>query len=236
MGDDLSEPYSISSKQLAVFRRQLTSGVMSHVDIDHTFLVKGGSVWTENRLLGFAAGFLCVNAVDFVLGPWTSKLFKAGKLALNAKKVAKTYKGVHKAYEAGKLTKKSIGKQLLAYQLREGAKRSITEPAKDALKEDALMYLKDQTSVDEYLSQTLSCWDAQKEEWYEEGKDYLSEQGEVGNVAVNMLEIGEAVHEELDNLANAFAELSDAMEFCLTDIGGGNVDAPYHLEMTLTLA
>ena len=69
--------------------------------------VKGGDIFQENRWFGFLAENLCINVLDFITGPWTSKaidklvLFKSGDMA-------RLYKTVKTQYQAGTLTKKSL--------------------------------------------------------------------------------------------------------------------------------
>jgi|LakMenEpi03Aug12_release.lakeMendotaPanAssembly.Ray.scaffolds.fasta_scaffold1927747_2 hypothetical protein len=74
MGKDDGGKYEISKDQLARFREAIDNGLVDHIDIKARITVKGGDVFTENKLLGFISKNLCVSALDFATGPWTSSI------------------------------------------------------------------------------------------------------------------------------------------------------------------
>lgn len=157
--DDYSETLSVPKEKIARIRSMLDEDFSDFVQLDYTATVKGANLFQKQSILGFFAENLCINAVDFISGPWTGigrKLItttagsKFKKLALmKSGDIARLYKTIGKAYSEKKLTKQVFFKAVMTYQFCAGVKASLKKPAqrkaKDLVKEWAL----NQTELDE---------------------------------------------------------------------------------------
>lgn len=216
--DDYSKTITVSGDKVDRMREAFDNGLTDNVKLDYAVTVKGANIFQENKWFGFIAENLCVSALDFLAGPWTSKavgkaiLFKSGDMA-------RLYKTVGKQFQQGMLTKKSLFKSLLAYQIRAGAKSAVLNPVlgnmNDLVKEWAL----NQTTLDEKINETVTA--------LKEGAIFAVA-GQEG------LDLYRDVNEELARWAGYMEKLTDSLEFCLSEVLPPSTDALYHVTLTVT--
>ena len=227
--DDISEETHVTSSQLDIIRHAFDTGAMDMVEIDHLVTVEGKNIFQEHTWFGFLAENLCISALDFVTGPWGTRalLSTAGKsvgkkgptaFLLNDKDIAKIYNKVKDQHKSGALTKSSIFKAVVTYQVREGAKHSVKGPLKsnaiDLISEWAL----DQTMLDEEIKDFVHT---------------MTEQGIYEATGQDGLEIYNAVNEEMAMWGGYMATITDSLEFCLSEVIPDARDAVYSVRMTI---
>ncbi|XP_038073711.1 uncharacterized protein LOC119741862 [Patiria miniata] len=216
--DDLSQVIEIPSSQMDSMRETLDNGAADYIRLDYAVVVEGRNIFQENSWFGFLAENLCVSALDFVFGPWTSKA--VGKAALlKSGDMAKLYKTVKLEHKAGTLTKKSLYKALITYQFRAGAKSAVINPAISNGNEMVKEWAMDQTMLDEQIRDTVT---------------YLKEKAVFTATGQEGLDIYRAVNEEIDKWAGYLDTLTDSLEFCLAEVLPPSQDALYHVSLTVT--
>ena len=205
--DDYSEYVNVPEEKMASMREAFDNGLAEYINLDYLVTVKGRNFFQENRWFGFLAENICIGTMDFITGPWASKLFKFGKtLLFKASDIAKLYKTVKLQYKSGLITKKSIFKSLIIFQIKEGLKDGFIKP----LKSHVFNYIKDlalnQTHLDEQIMAIVNG---------------------------NSIEYG-GLDLELDKRAGFLGGLTDKLEFCLSDILPPSRDALYHVNFAVT--
>ena len=216
--NDYSETISISADKLDKMREAFDNGLMDYIKLDYGVTVKGANIFQENRWFGFLAENLCVSALDFVTGPWTSKaigkaiLFKSGDMA-------KLYKTVGKHYVKGDLTKGRLFKALLTYQIRAGSKAAVLNPAIRNMYELVKEWALSKTTLDEKLDETVT---------------YLKEGAVFAVSGQEGLDLYREVNNEIEKWAGYMETLTDSLEFCLSEVLPPSRDALYHISLTVT--
>ena len=205
--DDYSKFVHVSDEKMANIRETFDNGLAEHINLDFLVTVKGQNIFQEQRWFGFLAENLCISAMDFLTGPFTSKLFKFGsKLIFNARDIAKLYNVVKIQYKSGQLTKKSIFKSLIIYQIREGLKDGFLGPIKSHLLEFIKDLALNQTHLEEQIKAIVN--------------------GDLGTYG--------QLYNELDTRASFVGSLTDKLEFCLSDILPPSRDALYYVNFAVT--
>ena len=216
--NDYSETIEVSADKLDKIREAFDNGIMNYVELDYTVTVKGANIFQENRWFGFLAENLCVSALDFVFGPWTSKVF-AKAIIFKSGDMAKLYNTVRKQYESKTITKASVFKSVLTYQLKSGAKMAVKKPLQRNMAELAREWALNQTLLDEAVEETVTS---------------LKESAVFAVSGKEGLDLYREVNAELDELANYLGRLTDKLEFCLSEVLPPSKDALYHVALTVT--
>ena len=205
--NDYSKYVNVPEEKMASMREAFDNKLTEHIALDYLVTVKGRNIFQENRWFGFLAENLCINVLDFITGPWTSKLFKLGKtIVFKSREIARLYKTVKQLYKRGELTKKSIFKALITHLIREGVKDGFFGSIKDHVMDSIKDWALNQTHVDEQIM-TIVKGDP------------------VSYVQLNS---------EIDTGAGFLGGLTDKLEFCLSGILPPSRDALYHVSFGVT--
>ena len=188
-------------------REAFDNGMAEYITLDYLVTVKGRNIFQENKWFGFLVENLCIGAMDFITGPWTSKLFKLGRtIVFKSGDIARLYNTVKLQYKSGLLTKKCIFKSLITYQIREGVKDGFFGPIKSHMKDFVKDWALNQTHLDEQIMAIVK--------------------GDPGSYA--------QLNNETDSRAGFLRGLTDKLEFCLSDILPPSRDALYHVDFAVT--
>lgn len=205
--NDYSEFVNVPEEKMSSMREAFENGLAEYITLDYLVTVKGRNIFQEIRWFGFLAENLCIDAMDFITGPWTSKLFKLGRtVVFKAGDIAKLYNTVKLQYKNGLLTKKSIFKSLITYQIREGLKDGFFKPLKSHMKDLVKDWALNQTHLDEQILAIV--------------KGDSSSYGQLNG--------------EIDSSAGFLGKLTDKLEFCLSDILPPSRYALYHVNFAVT--
>ena len=205
--NDYSEYVNVPDEKMTSIREAFDNGLAEYINLDYLVTVKGRNIFQENRWFGFLAENLCIDAMSFLTGPLTSKLFKFGKtIIFKAGDIAKLYRTVKLQYKSGLITKKSIFKSLITYQIREGLKDGFIGPIKSHVKDFIKDWALNQTHLDEQIKAIIK-----------------------GNPGAYV-----ELSSEIDTRAGFLGSLTDKLEFCLADILPPSRDALYHVNFAVT--
>ena len=223
--DDYSDPVHFKSYQLSDIRDAFDEGRVNYVQLSYAVTVKGANIFQENSWFGFIADNLCINVLDVIAGPWTGKtigkalLFRSGDMA-------KLYRAVKTQYKAGSLTKKSLFKALLTYQVKAGTKKAARKAATGLMTESVKQWALDKTQLDEKLNEISTALKDEVTEMKEDAVYAVS--GEEG------LNIYKEVNEEIAMLAGVMETVTDTLEFCLSEVWAPSTDALYYVNITIS--
>lgn len=129
--DDESEMYKISSKQLAHIRYAIHQGYIKKYKLSRVLTVKGGNIFSENKVLGLIAPLLCVSVFDVFPG-----IGQTVTRAIDSTRVGRAYHAVYR--RLGKVDKglaySMIGMEMITqgcsedclYNALHGKKRGTT--------------------------------------------------------------------------------------------------------------
>lgn len=92
--DDKSNMYTFSSNQLAHLRYAIHHGYITKYKIIRTLTVKGGNVFTENKIMGLIAPLLCISVFDLVSGASKYKAVAKVQHAIDATTIGRAYSHV----------------------------------------------------------------------------------------------------------------------------------------------
>ena len=216
--NDYSEVTEVSEAKMDLIRFAFDNGIANKFELDYTVTVKGANIFQENKWFGFLADNLCVSALDFAFGPWTRQAF--GKaLLFKSGDMAKLYKTLRLQYQAGTITKGSIFKSVLTYQIKAGGKKAIINPLRQNMVDIASEWALNQTSLDENINEMVTD---------------LKEGGVYAATGQRGLDLYREVNSELDKLSNLLGQVTDALEFCLSEVLPPSQDARYHVAFTVT--
>ena len=225
--DDFSEPVYIAPHKLNAMREAFDNDVTDHIQLSYHVTVKGANIFQEVKLLGFLAENLCINVLDFIAGPWTGKALAVGKaIAFKSNDIAKLYKAISKPFKAGKLTKQTVYKAVLAYQLKAGAMASDKRPLKRKMTEYVKEWLLSKTTLDETINDINQQID--------DAITGLKESAVYAAAGEDGVDLYQAINEEIAEASRFLASLTDSLEFCLSEILPPSKDALYIVDITVS--
>ena len=215
--NDYSEVVEVSEDKMNLIRLAFDNGIATSVELNYTVTVKGANIFQEHKWFGFLADNLCVSAIDFVFGPWTGKAF--AKALLKSGDMAKLYNKLKLQYQSGTISKGSIFKAFLTYQMKEGAKQAVTKPTRQNMLDAASNWAMNQTSLDENINEMVTT---------------LKERGVYAASGQEGLDLYREVNSELDKLSSLLGQVTDHLEFCLSEVLPPSRDARYDVKLTVT--
>ena len=225
--DDFSEPVYVAPHKLNAMREAFDHDITDHMQLSYHVTVKGANIFQEIKWLGFIANHLCINVLDFIAGPWTGKALAVGKaIVFKSGDIAKLYKAISVPFKAGTLTKETVFKAVLAYQLKAGLAASVKRPLKRKMAEHVKEWVLSKTTLDETIAEIDHQIDDAITEM-KEGAVYAA----AGEEGVNLYR---AINEEIAEASRFLASLTDSLEFCLTEILPPSRNALYVVDITVS--
>ena len=225
--DDYSQPVYVAPHKLKAMREAFDNDVTDHIQLSYHVTVKGANIFQENKWLGFLAENLCINVLDFIAGPWTGKAFAVGKaVVFKSGDIARLYKAIEVPFKAGTLTKQTVFKSVLAYQLKAGAMAAVKRPLKRKMTEYVKEWVLSKTTLDETVNEI--------DEQIDDAVTQLKESAIYAVAGEEGVDIYRAIKEEIAEASRFLASLTDSLEFCLSEILPPSKDALYIVDITVS--
>ena len=238
--NDLSQLITIPRRKMDAIRNYLNDDRNGWFELDYLVTVKGQNIFQEHKWFGFIAGNLCINVLDFVTGPWTGPGFtllrKVSRKTIGrfrSGQITQLYKTIKRPYAIGsrfnkKQLKQKFFKAVMTYQFREGLKSLVKgagRRAKKNMQDEVKAWVLNETGINEMKREIrMLIEEAVKEGIYAVGGRTLLEK---------TLKIYNTVTKQLDKFGAWFQKITDAFEFCLSDILPPARDAAYHVYFTV---